>query len=56
MTKLGKLLEDVRGATAIEYALIGALVSIAAFAALQSVGSQLNTSLTKVATTMATSD
>ena len=38
-----ELLADESGATAIEYGLIGALVSIACFAALQALGGSLNT-------------
>ena len=41
-----RILRDQRGATAIEYGLIAALVSVAAIAALQGVGSQLNSTMT----------
>ena len=40
--KLRNLLEDESGATAIEYGLIAALVSVAAIAALSTLGSSLS--------------
>ncbi len=43
---------DESGATAIEYGLIAALVSIAAIAALTAVGNQLDTTFTSVATAL----
>jgi pilus assembly protein Flp/PilA len=42
------LLRDQRGATAIEYGLIAALVSVAAIAALTAMGSSLETMFTSV--------
>ena len=50
---LRKLRRDESGATAIEYGLIAALVSVAAIAALQGVGTQLNSTMTYAQTTMA---
>ena len=44
---------DESGATAIEYGLIAALVSIAAIAALTAVGSQLDTTFTAVSAALA---
>ena len=41
MRQLTKLLRSVRGAAAIEYALVGALISIAALAAFHSLGNKL---------------
>jgi len=41
MCQLTKLLRSVRGAAAIEYALVGALISIAALAAFHSLGNKL---------------
>ena len=41
MTTMAKMLRDDSGATAIEYGLIAALVSVAAIAALTSMGSSL---------------
>ena len=46
--------KDESGATAIEYGLIAALVSIAAIAALTSLGSSLTTIFTSVGTSLAT--
>ena len=43
MRILRKLLADERGATAIEYGLIAALIAIAAIAAMQGMGNQLKT-------------
>ena len=43
MTKIQKFFEDESGATAIEYGLIAALVSVAAIAALQGMGASLST-------------
>lgn len=39
---LVRLIRDDNGATAIEYALVGALVSIAAIGSMQSIGTALN--------------
>lgn len=43
------LIKDESGATAIEYGLIAALISIAAITALRSVGSSLSTTFSGVA-------
>ena len=43
-----KLVRDNRGATAIEYGLIAALIAVACIAALQSVGSKLGTTFNNV--------
>lgn len=43
-----KLMTDSKGATAIEYGLIAALIAVAAIAALRGVGTQLNTTFTNV--------
>ncbi len=43
MTMLKKLFKDESGATAIEYGLIAALLSVAIIAAVSTVGEQLNT-------------
>lgn len=53
MTRIRKLLKDSKGATAIEYGLIAALIAVAAIAAMTSLGTQLNNTLTKVKNTMA---
>jgi len=42
MVGLTRILPNQRGATAIEYALIGALISIAALAAITNLGGQVN--------------
>jgi pilus assembly protein Flp/PilA len=43
-----KLLRDEQGATAIEYGLIAALIAVAAITAMQSLGSELNTTFNTV--------
>jgi pilus assembly protein Flp/PilA len=53
MKMLRKLLKDVKGATAIEYGLIAALIAVAAITAMTALGTQLNNTLTKVKTEMA---
>ncbi len=55
MTLLRRFLKDNKGATAIEYGLIAALIAVAAIAAMTSLGTQLNNTLTKVKTQMAKS-
>ena len=52
MHLLHYLLTDRRGATAIEYGLIAALIAVAAIAAMQGLGNQLKTTFTNVATNM----
>jgi pilus assembly protein Flp/PilA len=49
---LRKFLRDESGATAIEYGLIAACISIAIIVAAQSVGTGLNTTFTSVATAL----
>ena len=50
MTKFLKLIKSDKGATAIEYGLIAALIAVAAIAAMSSVGSELGTTFNEVAT------
>lgn len=50
MKLISKLLKDESGATAIEYGLIAALISVAAIIALGNVGTNLNGTFTNVAT------
>ncbi len=50
ISKFRKLLRDKSGATAIEYGLIAALVSVAAVVALQNLGTSLNTMFSTVST------
>ena len=49
-TTITKLLKDESGATAIEYVLIAALVSVAAIGALTTMGESLETMFTTVST------
>jgi pilus assembly protein Flp/PilA len=48
--KLAKLLADESGATAIEYGLIAALISVAMISAITTVGQHLSTTFNTVAT------
>lgn len=52
MLKFLKLIKSDKGATAIEYGLIAALIAVAAITAMSSLGTQLNTTLTNVSTAM----
>ena len=52
MEMLSKLLKSRRGATAIEYGLIAALIAVTAITALRSVGSSLGSTFTNVSTGM----
>jgi pilus assembly protein Flp/PilA len=52
MTRLKQFAADESGATAIEYGLIAALVSVAIIAALKALATSLNTTFSKVASTM----
>ena len=52
MKILRKLMRNEKGATAIEYGLIAALIAVAAIAAMQGLGTQLNTTFTNVSTAM----
>ena len=53
MIKFIKLLKDSRGATAIEYGLIAALIAVAIIAAVRSVGVELNSTFGEVQTELA---
>jgi pilus assembly protein Flp/PilA len=48
MTKFLKLIKNTKGATAIEYGLIAALIAVAAIAAMQNIGTALGTTLNNV--------
>ena len=48
MAKFFKLIRDSKGATAIEYGLIAALIAVAAITALQSVGTKLGSTFNNV--------
>ena len=52
LTTFKNLINDESGATAIEYGLIAALVSVAAIGALQAMGSSLDTMFTSVSATL----
>lgn len=52
MRKFFDFLRDNSGATAIEYGLISALISVAALTALQGVGDELNTTFGSVSTSL----
>ena len=47
-----KLLKNDKGATAIEYGLIAALIAVAAIGAMAGVGSKLNTTFNNVSSVM----
>ncbi len=53
MKFFAKLIRNEDGATAIEYGLIAALIAVAAITAMQGLGTQLNTTFTKVSSEMA---
>ena len=48
-----KLIKDKKGATAIEYGLIAALIAVAAITAMGNIGNQLGTTFNNVADEMA---
>ncbi|MEO6255505.1 MAG: Flp family type IVb pilin [Sphingomicrobium sp.] len=52
MAKFLKLIRNDKGATAIEYGLIAALIAVAAIGAMSSIGSALNTTFGEVATNL----
>ena len=54
MTQIRYFIADESGATAIEYGLIAALVSVAAIGALTTMGNTLNTLFTTVSNSMNT--
>jgi pilus assembly protein Flp/PilA len=56
MKRLKELLADIDGATAIEYGLIGALVSVAIMTSVSGLGSQLNKTFSKTSSQMATAN
>ncbi|MEP6983527.1 MAG: Flp family type IVb pilin [Sphingomicrobium sp.] len=53
MSKFLKLIKNTKGATAIEYGLIAALIAVAAIAAMQQVGNKLNTTFNNVSNKLA---
>ena len=50
MSKFLKLIKNEKGATAIEYGLIAALIAVAAIAAMGNIGTNLSTTFNEVAT------
>jgi pilus assembly protein Flp/PilA len=52
MSKFLKLIKNDSGATAIEYGLIAALIAVAAIAAMQQVGTKLNTTFNNVSNSL----
>jgi pilus assembly protein Flp/PilA len=52
MSKVIAFFKDESGATAIEYGLIAAGISVVIIAAVQSVGSNLNTTFTSISTAL----
>lgn len=50
MQMLRKIFKDNKGATAIEYGLIAALIAVAAIAAMQGLGGSLNKTFNNVST------
>lgn len=52
MTKFFKMIKDTKGATAIEYGLIAALIAVAAISAMKNLGGQLSTTFNNVSSEM----
>jgi pilus assembly protein Flp/PilA len=52
MLKIRNFVRNTRGATAIEYGLIAALIAVAAIAAMQGLGNQLKTTFSNVSSNM----
>jgi len=52
MLSIRKFIRNSKGATAIEYGLIAALIAVAAIAAMKGVGTTLNSTFTNVSTQM----
>jgi pilus assembly protein Flp/PilA len=50
MAKFVKLLKNAKGATAIEYGLIAALIAVAAIGAMQNIGTKLSSTFNNVST------
>ena len=48
MTNFLKLIKNTKGATAIEYGLIAALIAVAAIGAMQGIGTKLNSTFNNV--------
>jgi pilus assembly protein Flp/PilA len=52
MSKFLKLIKNDKGATAIEYGLIAALIAVAAIGAMQGIGNKLNSTFNNVSTAL----
>jgi pilus assembly protein Flp/PilA len=52
MVKFAKLIKNIKGATAIEYGLIAALIAVAAIGAMQGIGTKLNTTFNNVSNSL----
>jgi pilus assembly protein Flp/PilA len=52
MQNIRKFIKNSKGATAIEYGLIAALIAVAAIAAMQGLGNKLKTTFNNVSTNM----
>ena len=52
MSKFLNLIKNSKGATAIEYGLIAALIAVAAIGAMQGIGTKLTTTFTNVSTNL----
>ncbi len=52
MIRFVKLIRNERGATAIEYGLIAALIAVAAIGAMQGIGNKLNTTFNNVSNSL----
>jgi pilus assembly protein Flp/PilA len=52
MSKFLKLIKNEKGATAIEYGLIAALIAVAAIGAMTSVGQKLNSTFNNVSSSL----
>ena len=55
MSKFLKLIKNEKGATAIEYGLIAALIAVAAIGAMSAIGTKLSATFSSVATNLSTS-
>ena len=55
MQKIRNFIKNSKGATAIEYGLIAALIAVAAIAAMQGLGNSLNKTFNNVSTKLNTS-
>ena len=52
MARFVKFLKNTKGATAIEYGLIAALIAVAAIAAMGNIGSKLNSTFNNVSSSL----